>query len=182
VRRRKRGAGSIDIVHAVDRRPVFIDPEGAGRKAGGLARIGPVPFAEEVFDGVRGVLQRIVFFVHAPLRDCPRLLANGGHPVAETVESPLLLRLGGSAIGVPRRASSWSAGGSRNAEKFFPAESHCAANSPSGSVRPRNPNRFAADDPAHRGIMCRSFARGSSVSSPGTEAGVFVVAGTAAFV
>jgi len=29
-------AVSINIVHAVDRRPVFIDPEGAGRKAGGL--------------------------------------------------------------------------------------------------------------------------------------------------
>jgi Putative transposase of IS4/5 family (DUF4096) len=71
------------------------DPEGAGRKAGGLARIGPVPFADEVFDGVRRVLQRIVLFVHAPFRDGPRLLANGDHRVAETVEFPLRLRLGG---------------------------------------------------------------------------------------
>src|ERR1700720_2700182 len=86
---------SINIIHAVDRRPVFIDPEGAGRKAGGLARIGPVPFADEVFDGVRRVLQRIVLFVHAPLRDGPRLLANGEHRVTETVEFPLRLRLGG---------------------------------------------------------------------------------------
>src|ERR1700724_572687 len=75
-------AVSINIVHAVDRRPVFIDPEGAGWKAGSLARIGPVPFADEVFDGVRGVLQRIVLFVHAPFRDGPRLLANGEHRVA----------------------------------------------------------------------------------------------------
>src|ERR1700720_1679119 len=72
-------AVSINIVHTVDRRPVFIDPESAGRKAGGLARIGSVPFADEVFDGVRGVLQRIVLFVHAPFRDGPRLLANGEH-------------------------------------------------------------------------------------------------------
>src|SRR6202040_501293 len=50
-------AVSINIVHAVDRRPVFIDPEGAGWKVGGLARIGPGPLADEVFDGVRGVLQ-----------------------------------------------------------------------------------------------------------------------------
>ncbi|MGH6811702.1 MAG: hypothetical protein ACREDM_04945 [Methylocella sp.] len=44
---------------------------------GGLARIGPVPFAGEVSGGARGNLQRIVRCVHAPLRDCPRLRANG---------------------------------------------------------------------------------------------------------
>jgi hypothetical protein len=54
-------AVSINIVHAVDRRPVFIDPEGAGRKAGGLARIGPVPVADEVFDGVRGAFFKGLF-------------------------------------------------------------------------------------------------------------------------
>src|SRR5580704_515412 len=91
-------AVSINIVHAVDRRPVFIDPEGAGRKAGGLARIGPVPFADEVFDGVWGVLRRIVLFVHAPLRDGPRLLANGEHRVAETVEFPFVSDSVGSTI------------------------------------------------------------------------------------
>ena len=39
-------AVAIDVVDAVDRRPVLVDAEGAGGEAGGLARIGPVPFAD----------------------------------------------------------------------------------------------------------------------------------------
>ena len=41
------------VVDAVDRRPVLVDAEGARRVAGLLARVGPVPVADEVLDGVR---------------------------------------------------------------------------------------------------------------------------------
>ena len=47
---------AVNIVDSVDGRPIFVDPEGAGGKARGLARIGSVPFPDKVFNGMRSVL------------------------------------------------------------------------------------------------------------------------------
>jgi hypothetical protein len=41
-------AVALDIVDAVDRRPVFVDAEGVGREAGLFAAMGAIPIADEV--------------------------------------------------------------------------------------------------------------------------------------
>ncbi|OBY07587.1 hypothetical protein BAE36_08590 [Rhizobium leguminosarum bv. trifolii] len=41
-------AVALDIVYAVDRRPVFVDAEGVGREAGLFAAMGAIPIADEV--------------------------------------------------------------------------------------------------------------------------------------
>ena len=70
---RRTGADEVavaeDIVDAVDRRPVFVDAEGARRVAGLFARIGAVPVADEIFHRMRRILQRIVHPVHPAIID-----------------------------------------------------------------------------------------------------------------
>src|SRR5688572_10487519 len=60
VQRRARAdeiAVAVDIVDAVDRRPVLVDPAGPGWETGGLAAVGPAPFSDQILDRVGGILQ-----------------------------------------------------------------------------------------------------------------------------
>lgn len=91
----------VDVVDAIDRWPIFIDAEGAWRKAGRFARIRPVPFPDQVLDGMRRILQRIVLRVDAALLDRACLFPDREHGVAETIEFRLGLGLVGSIISVP---------------------------------------------------------------------------------
>ena len=85
---------TISIVDAVDRRPIFVDPEGARRIASLFAGIGTIPFTDEVFNRVRGVLERIVVRINAALGNVARLFTDRQHGIAKAVQLGLGLRLG----------------------------------------------------------------------------------------
>src|SRR5215813_2536890 len=74
---------AVDVVDAVHRGPVLVDPESAGRETRSFARIWPVPFGDQVLDGMRRVLERIILSVHAAFFDRPCLFADGQHRIAK---------------------------------------------------------------------------------------------------
>src|SRR5690606_36682251 len=88
-------AVAIDIVDAVDHRPVFV----GGHPGQGKYRLFPgvaaLPVAGEVGHDVRRLAQRVVLTVPLPLFDPGDLFADGQHGVDETVQLRLRLALGG---------------------------------------------------------------------------------------
>ena len=58
---------AVDVVHAVDRRPVFVDAERTRGETPLFAGVGPVPVGHEVFDRMRRVFQRVVFAGISPV-------------------------------------------------------------------------------------------------------------------
>src|SRR5436190_740710 len=65
-------AVAVEIIYPVHRRPILVAQQRLHRKTGERARIGPIPgFIDKIGNGVRRVLEHVVFGVH-------RLLLNGG--------------------------------------------------------------------------------------------------------
>lgn len=87
-------AVSVDIVDAVDGRPVLVDAEGSGRDARRLAGVRPHPGADQILDRVWRPFQGIVLFVGPPVFDGTRLLVNGEHGIVKAIKLGFGLRLG----------------------------------------------------------------------------------------
>ena len=84
----------MDVVDAVNRRPIFLLPQTRHREHRLLAAVRPVPFTRHVFGSVRCILEEVVFRVHLAVLDRHDLGVNGDHRFAETIQLRPRLTLG----------------------------------------------------------------------------------------
>lgn len=85
---------SVSIIDTIDRRPIFIDTESARGETGGFARIGVIPYADQILDRMRRIFQWIIQPIRLSLFDRARFFVNCEHRIAETVDFSFAFRLG----------------------------------------------------------------------------------------